>query len=225
MNSKNSILRMVVFATCLAPIGAMANKKATAAAPAVPAPAAAAQPEGVNPMTGKPLSEEALMRSLSRARLQTQLEQESLKLAQTRGELALSAVRLDVEKNKLTGGGAFNAGPIPAGRPPAPQGRSPAPAIPPLVSGLPQDSGFGAQGSAAPMPVRVMPEIRPTGPASGGIEFGGVRIAAVSGLPPAQSRVEYVDVHAAGAPAKGGGGGGGRPQISSGVMPAAPASR
>lgn len=189
MNSKKLVLQIVVFATCVTPLASMASK-ATPAAQAAPAVAATPAIEGVNPMTGKSLSEEHLARALSRARLQTQLEQENLKLAQAKGEIALSSVRLDMEKSKLMGGGrAFDAGPIPAGRAPAAPTRSASPAIPPMSPGMPSNASPGpaSWGGASPAPA-------PAARASGTIKIGGETMSVAANAPPAgHAQVQWVD--------------------------------
>ena len=63
----------------------------------VPAP----ESPQVNPMTGRPLSEEALTRNLSRAKLETQIQQESVKQSQQRSDLALALLRQIAEEYRL----------------------------------------------------------------------------------------------------------------------------
>ncbi len=222
MTSKQSFLRIAVLAMCINPAVTMASKQAASADKA----SSQASPESgaVNPMTGKLLSEEQLNRALARARIQTQLDQEILKQTQTKGEIALAPVRLSLERDKISSlGSGFSGGPIPGAagaRPPALQGRPAGAVIPPMPTAQP-----GAP-VGDPMAGRVMVEARQqVQPASGGIEFGGVRIAAASTFGGSASKVEYVDVHATGAPSKLGGGGSARPQPSSNVVPVLPAPR
>lgn len=205
MKSNKSFLRIAVFAMFAMPVVAMATKAATQAAP-VDKKESQASPESgaVNPMTGRLLSEEQLTRALARARIQTQLDQEVLKQAQAKGELSLAPVRLSVERDKIASLGAgFSGGPIPGAsgsRPPALQSRPVGAAIPPMPPAPP----VVAVGD--PMAGRGMVDVRQQAqPASGGIEFGGVRIAAASSFSGSASKVEYVDVHATGAPSKLGG--------------------
>lgn len=56
---------------------------------------------GVNPMTGKPLSEEELHRQLNKSKLVTQLGQEQVKQAQNAADLALAILRQEAEKIRL----------------------------------------------------------------------------------------------------------------------------
>ena len=55
---------------------------------------------GINPMTGRPLSEEELHRLLSKSKLLTQLGQEQVKQAQNAADLALGNLRVETEKNR-----------------------------------------------------------------------------------------------------------------------------
>lgn len=76
--------------------------QAPSPATALPAPASAdTAAVGVNPMTGRPLSEEELHRQLSKSKLVTQLGQEQVKQAQNAADLALATLRQEAEKIRL----------------------------------------------------------------------------------------------------------------------------
>jgi hypothetical protein len=71
--------------------------------PAVPQPGAQATeatPGGINPMTGRPLSEEELHRQLNKSKLMTQLGQEQVKQAQNAADLTLANLRAETEKTR-----------------------------------------------------------------------------------------------------------------------------
>lgn len=56
---------------------------------------------GVNPMTGRPLSEEELHRQLNKSKLVTQLGQEQVKQAQNAADLSLATLRQEAERFRL----------------------------------------------------------------------------------------------------------------------------
>lgn len=59
-----------------------------------------ATPGGINPMTGRPLSEEELHRQLNKSKLMTQLGQEQVKQAQNAADLTLANLRAETEKTR-----------------------------------------------------------------------------------------------------------------------------
>jgi hypothetical protein len=149
------------------------------AQPSVPAP----ESQQVNPMTGRPLSEEALTRNLSRAKLETQIQQETVKQSQQRSDLALALLRQNAEEYRLrqeTGIGA-NKPPtiiaVPAVRP------SPKP---PAASRTPPE----------PVVVASTPPARPAAPTvrvAGSVTIGGESAQILSAYMGAPATIESVD--------------------------------
>lgn len=71
--------------------------------PAIPSTTASAADTahtGVNPMTGRPLTEEDLHRQLNKSKLITQLGQEQVKQAQNSADLALANLRAETERTR-----------------------------------------------------------------------------------------------------------------------------
>lgn len=153
----------------------------------------------INPMTGNALSEEQLTRSLTIARLQTQLRQEVLKHQELQGAYELSPIRLEVEKNKLKQSGVgLLSGPMPS--PVGPITRTqPSPmeqVAPPVpaAANLQRRSTPGARTNVVEVQEPIV-----TRPTVGGISFGSRTIMAAAGFAGEVAKVNHVDVHATGA--------------------------
>jgi hypothetical protein len=86
------------WATLLATPSAWAQSPATSQTSATTAEPSTTS--GINPMTGRPLSEEDLHRQLNKSKLITQLGQEQVKQAQNAADLALANLRADSEKTR-----------------------------------------------------------------------------------------------------------------------------
>ena len=163
--------------------------------PQLNAPSTEASTAGVNPMTGRPLSEEDLSRQLNKSKLLTQLGQEQVKQAQNAADLALANLRVDAEKTRAraetfaqiaASGGARSAG-VTVFKP-----------IPVATGALSRSLGAGkgiappaAQSSTREMPTTLA---QPVSKATGTIRIGGETLDVSSSAPPATpAQVQWVD--------------------------------
>jgi hypothetical protein len=160
---------------------------------------------GVNPMTGRPLSEEDLHRQLNKSKLITQLGQEQVKQAQNAADLVLANLRADSEKTRaraeslaqMAVTGPSKSGNVTLLKPlPMPSGMKPgvAPALPNSGSlaannvasnALADASSAGWPASAAPLP---------SAKASGTIRIGDETLDVATSTPPSgHAQVQWVD--------------------------------
>lgn len=159
---------------------------------------AEASQAGINPMTGRPLSEEELHRQLSKSKLLTQLGQEQVKQAQNAADLALGNLRVETEKNRAraesmaqlsASGGGKSAGvtlikPVPL---PAANANTTAS----------QSLGAAPAGTQPPAWGQSMPAPQPVAKASGTIRIGDETLDVSSNAPlAAPAQVQWVDSQA-----------------------------
>ncbi len=152
---------------------------------------------GVNPMTGRPLSEEELHRQLNKSKLVTQLGQEQVKQAQNAADLSLATLRQEAERFRLrnesmaqsqSGTGGPRAGervvttlkplPIPSQMP---------------AANLPAAPGnSGSSGYALP-PIGSGVQTQPLAKASGTIQIGGETLSVTAHPGTETAQVNWVD--------------------------------
>lgn len=142
----------------------------------------------VNPMTGKTLSEEQLNRALNRAKLQTLLDQETLKQAQVKGDLTLSSIKHEAEKMRM----ANETMPFGAPKFTAPKGSKVKGGAIPLP--LPTVSTPRTESTAkVDLPQVATPTLSAPLVAQGQIEFGGETIKATSSFTGDSNQINVVD--------------------------------
>ncbi len=155
---------------------------------------------GINPMTGRPLSEEELHRQLSKSKLLTQIGQEQVKQAQNAADLALGNLRVETEKNRaraeslaqLSASGSGKSGGITTIKPmplPAPNANAG------LNGGSGQPTGAAPSGS---LPTgwggQTMPAPQAAAKATGTIRIGDETLDVSSSAPLAiPAQVQWVD--------------------------------
>lgn len=150
---------------------------------------------GINPMTGRPLSEEELHRQLSKSKLLTQIGQEQVKQAQNAADLALGNLRVETEKNRaraesmaqLSASGSGKSAGLTVIKPMA---------LPPLNANIPagQSRAGTSAGTQPPAWGQSAPAAQPVAKTSGTIRIGDETLDVSSNAPltsPAQ--VQWVD--------------------------------
>lgn len=157
-----------------------------------------ATPGGINPMTGRPLSEEELHRQLNKSKLMTQLGQEQVKQAQNAADLTLANLRAETEKTRARAetlaqlptiaktGGVTTIKPTPLPAPNANAGLNSGSAQPAGAppSGSPSTGGWG----------QTMPASQAVAKASGTIRIGDeTQDVATSAPIAAPAQVQWVD--------------------------------
>lgn len=176
--------------------------QSTPAVPQTGAQATEATPGGINPMTGRPLSEEELHRQLNKSKLMTQLGQEQVKQAQNAADLTLANLRAETEKTRARaetlaqlptsstskGGGITTIKPTPQPAPNANAG---------LNSGSGQPAG-AASSQSLPTPTawwgKPLPAPQAAAKASGTIRIGDeTQDVATSAPIAAPALVQWVD--------------------------------
>lgn len=150
---------------------------------------------GINPMTGRPLSEEELHRQLSKSKLLTQLGQEQVKQAQNAADLALGNLRVETERNRaraeslaqLSASGSGKSAGITLIKPmplPSANANTSADQSPAAASTGPQPLAWG----------QTMPAPQPVAKASGTIRIGDETLDVSSRAPLATpAQVQWVD--------------------------------
>lgn len=159
---------------------------------------AEASQAGINPMTGRPLSEEELHRQLSKSKLLTQLGQEQVKQAQNAADLALGNLRVETEKNRaraesmaqISASSSAKSGGITTIKP------IPLPAANANTTAS-QSLGAAPAGTQPPAWGQSMPASQPVAKASGTIRIGDETLDVSSNAPlAAPAQVQWVDSQA-----------------------------
>lgn len=149
----------------------------------------------INPMTGRPLSEEDLHRQLNKSKLLTQLGQEQVKQAQNAADLALGNLRVETEKNRARAESLAQISASSSGKSTGVTLIKPIP-LPPANSNSPsnQSPGSAPGGLQPPAWGQTMPTPQPVAKVSGTIRIGDETLDVSSNAPlttPAQ--VQWVD--------------------------------
>jgi len=200
-----SALVLATFAANALAQGAPSNTSIPAAATVQQSPGQAAQtseapPTGVNPMTGRPLSEEELHRQLSKSKLVTQLGQEHVKQAQNAADLALAQLRYETEKNRARAEAIAQLAVVSSPKSPAKPITILKPANVPgtqqtALAGDPAASGLGANSPDTRLPPSLGQMGLSTARASGTIRIGdeSIDVGASAQTQGQVSQVQWVD--------------------------------
>lgn len=148
---------------------------------------------GINPMTGRPLSEEELHRQLSKSKLLTQIGQEQVKQAQNAADLALGNLRVETEKNRARAESLAQLSASGSGKSAGVTLIKPMP-LPPANTSSSQSSGAAPAGPQSPAWGQTMPAPQPVAKASGTIRIGDETLDVSSNAPlTAPAQVQWVD--------------------------------
>jgi len=150
---------------------------------------------GINPMTGRPLSEEELHRQLSKSKLLTQIGQEQVKQAQNAADLALGNLRVETEKNRARAESLAQFSASGSGKSTGITVIKPV-SLPPANANNPssQSPGAAAGGVQPPAWGQTMPTPQPVAKASGTIRIGDETLDVSSNAPPTTpAQVQWVD--------------------------------
>lgn len=147
-------------------------------------------PTGVNPMTGRSLSEEDLARQLSKAKLATQLGQEAVKQAQNNAELALATLRQEAEKARLR---TETMGLTSQSKSTVKTGKQALTVIKPLSGKSPTSSSHSNHAMGSNMFTYPSAPPAPVQPASGTMRIGDETIPVVAQYQGSAAQVQSVD--------------------------------
>jgi hypothetical protein len=149
---------------------------------------------GINPMTGRPLSEEELQRQLSKSKLLTQIGQEQVKQAQNAADLALGNLRVETEKNRARAESMAQLSASGNGKSVGVTLIKPMP-LPPTNTSSSQSSRAAPTGPQSPAWVQTMPTTpQSAAKASGTIRIGDETLDVSSNVPlTAPAQVQWVD--------------------------------
>lgn len=196
------VLRATLSATLIAILATThAWAQSTPAVSQAGAQAFEATTGGINPMTGRPLSEEELHRQLNKSKLMTQLGQEQVKQAQNAADLTLANLRAETEKARARAetlaqlptnakaGGVTTIKPMPMPAPNSNAGLNTG-----LIRGPAQPAGAAPSGSLSGGWGQTMPAPQAVAKASGTIRIGDETLDVAASAPiTAPAQVQWVD--------------------------------